>query len=257
MTDQRRISASRVARCLVFLALSFFISWLAETGQLGRIVHPRMHPWIVVSGLFFLVLAIAQLPRLTDRPRRPEGPGFFVPFFFVLAIAWLYLQGGAAPRGPLDTVGDSQALKGSILASRDKAASEAATAPLPPTLVFDDERYWPYYNRLYDDPEAAAGRAVVIQGFIYRQGNLPAGTAIVGRNLMWCCSADMAVIGLIVQDGAMGRLPESTWVEVSGRLGATEFDMKGDGNRVPVPLIMADSVRAVNKGSTSGIIFPY
>ena len=107
--------------------------------------------------------------------------------------------------------------------------------PLPATIVFDDDRYWTLYNRLYDDPAAAVGHRVVIQGFLRRATQFPPSTALIGRNLMWCCSADMAEIGLIVNDSAVDGIKESQWVEASGHLDKTEFDMNGPGRRSSSP----------------------
>ncbi len=257
MTKVRDLSASRVARSAIFLILAFFISWLAQNDELSKIVHPRMNPWIEGAGVLFLILSFAQLLRVSERPRRPDPLSFFIPIAYVLAIVFIFVRSPAFSSGQFDSGTDSLAVQSAIISKRDQAATRASMGPLPATIAFDDDRYWSLYNRLYDDPAAAVGHRVVIQGFLRRASQFPPGTALIARNLMWCCSADMAQIGLIVSDSAVDGLKESQWVEASGRLEKTEFDMNGQGKKNLIPVVVVDSLKPVDKGATSGIIFPY
>jgi putative membrane protein len=257
MTKVREISASRVARCLCFLVISFFISWLAQTGKLSKIVHPRMNLWIEASGLLFLVLAFVQIFRISERPRKPDPFSFYIPIFFVLAIAAIFVQAESFSPGRFESGGDFLAVENAVISKRDTAASEASKGPLPSVVRFDDDKYWTLYNRLYDEAPAAAGKRVVIQGFLCRKSGFPEGTALIGRNLMWCCSADMGMIGLLARGPAVAGMKDSQWVEASGRLDTIRFDMNGDGKEAVVPIIVLDSLKSVDKGASSGIIFPF
>jgi uncharacterized repeat protein (TIGR03943 family) len=257
MNKVRDISASRAARSAIFLALSFFISWLAETGKLAKIVHPRMNFWIEGAGLLFLVLAFAQMLWLSDRPKRPDPVSFFIPIAYVLAMAFIFVQSDAFSPGRLDAGDGSLAVENAIISNRNAVAAKASMGPLPSLIAFDDDRYWTLYNRLYDDPAAAVGHRVVIRGYFHRTGGFPDDMALIGRNLMWCCSADMAGIGLVARSPIVHSLKESEWVEASGRLSTVDFDMNGTGKKTVVPLIVVDSLKPVDKGATSSIIFPY
>lgn len=257
MTKVREISASRVARSAIFLLASFFISWLAENGKLPKIVNPRMNLWIQGAGVLFLVLAFAQMLKISDKPKRADPLSFFIPIAYVLAIVFVFVQSDAFSPGRFDGGEDSLAVQSAIISKRDRVAAKASMGQLPDSIVFDDDRYWTLYNRLYDDPAAAAGHKVVIQGFLHRATHFPPSTALIGRNLMWCCSADMAEIGLIAKDPLVDGLKESQWVEASGHLGTTEFDMNGLGKKVVIPILVLDSLKPADKGATSGIIFPF
>jgi putative membrane protein len=257
MTSFREVSGSRLARSLLFLAISFFISWLAGNGKLAKIVHPRMNLWIEGAGGLFLVLAFFQMLWLSRKPKRPDPLSFFVPFAFVLAITFIFVQSNSFSLGQFDEGADSVAVENAILSKRNKIAAQTSKGALPSTVAFDDDRYWTLYNRLYDDPSAAIGHRVVIQGFFHRASGYPADTALIGRNLMWCCSADMSGIGLLARGSGIDGFEESEWVEASGRLSTTEFDMNGDGKNTVVPLIVFDSLKSIDKGATSSIIFPF
>jgi putative membrane protein len=257
MSFPRDISASHLARCIAFLSLSFFISWLAQGGRLAKLVHPRMNLWIEAAGALFLVLAFVQMLFLARKPRQPDPIGFYVPIAFVIAIVFIFTTSSALIGSTSPVNFDSLAVQNAIISKRDKAEREASTGPLPAVLSFDDDHYWSLYNRLYDDPEAAAGHRVVIQGYFHRQQDYPAATGLVARNLMWCCSADMSQIGLLAQGEVTGAFGEKDWVEVTGRLSTLTFDFDGDGTASTIPIIIVDSARRVDKGYTSGIIFPF
>jgi putative membrane protein len=257
MTRFREISGSRLARSAIFLVLAFLISWLAQSGKLSKLVHPRMNLWIQGAGILFLILAFAQMLWLSRKPKRPDPVSFFIPIVYILAITLIFVQSNSFSPGRLDTGDDSLAAENAIISRRGKIAAKASMGPLPSVISFDDDRYWTLYNRLYDDPAAARGHRVVIRGFFHRAEKFPADTALVGRNLMWCCSADMSGIGLLARSPVVGGLKESEWVEASGRLDTIEFDMNGDGKKAVVPLIVVDSLKSVEKGATSSIIFPF
>jgi uncharacterized membrane protein YcgQ (UPF0703/DUF1980 family) len=86
---------------------------------------------------------------------------------------------------------------------------------------------------------------------------MPQGTALIARNLMWCCSADMSEIGLVAKGPDLERLKNSTWVEASGRLSTISYDFSGSGKKSEIPLLVLDSLKPVDKGATSDVIFPF
>jgi putative membrane protein len=255
MTRSYSISIGRFLRGFIFMGFSFFVTWLVNEGKLGMIVHPRMHPWIVASGLLSLALSASEMLRLETRPRRPDSASFYCPMIAVVAVVYIYAQtGGATPRD-FSPQPELTAFQDSIK-KRDEAFEEAQNKPLAGHIVFDDDHYWPLYNRLYDDPKAAEGKVVTIQGFVYRQAGLPPGAIIVARNLMWCCSADMSVIGLAASGPGTGEFPEDAWVEATGTLAYSEIRKDGDEKASLVPVIMLQSVRKVER-LQSTTIFPY
>jgi putative membrane protein len=256
MSKAREVSATRLARCLAFLGLSFFIAWLAGGDKLSRLVNPRMNPWIIGAGIGFLVLALVQMLRLPKRPIRGDPLTFFVPLAYVVAIVYIFVQDGASATGEAPARDDTLAIQSSFFDKRDRAADDASTKPLPQTIIFDDDLYWALYNRLYDEPAAAAGHRVVIQGFLRKANTLPPGMVLIARNLMWCCSADMTEIGLVARGSLAAGIRASTWVEATGRLSTAELDADGDGKKSLVPCIELDSIRPVEKAA-SGVIFPF
>lgn len=259
MTNARDISIARAARALVYMALSFFIVYAINGGKLGSIVHPRMTPWIVAAGLLFLALSFVETLRLDKSPRRPDPISYYYPILFVLAIAYLFTQSGGLATGSYSASPESTAFQSALISqklAKDKKNEAEEAKPLPAHIVFYDDSYWSLYNRLYDDPAAAAGKSITIQGFLTKEKGLPAGTLLVARNLMWCCSADMAVIGLPARGGGIEAVSRNAWVEVTGRLSTARLVTGADGKATTAPLIEVESVRPIER-SASTTIFPF
>jgi putative membrane protein len=256
------LSTTRAARVAAFLALAFFLSWLMEGGRISLILHPRMGAWVWAAGLVLLALALVQLARIGLRPREADPPGFYLALLFAMAVVFLAASprdAGLAPRGEASGQSASEAIavQKAFIERRDKAEEETSTGPLPRVIILDDGHYWGLYNRLYDDPLAAAGHRIEVAGFLVRDGRLPPGSALVARNLMWCCSADMTQIGFIAEGEGIESLPEGAWVKATGSLSSLDFDFDGDGKPSPIPVISLDGLAPVQAGSVSSTIFPY
>jgi len=237
------------------MSISFFFVWLINTGKLEHIVHPRMEPWIIAAGLLFLALSFYQTLQLSSAPRRADPLSHFYPIVLVFAVAYLFVKTAGFQPEPFQAA-PSLAIQSALLSSHDAAVENAGKGPLPSRIVFDDSTYWTLYNRLYDDPKAARGKEVTIAGFVYRKKGFPETSVLIARNLMWCCSADMSMIGLLAQGPASAEIPEGTWVEAEGRLGSIDYDVSGSGKKSEVPLIDLDSIKPA-RHSASTIIYPY
>jgi putative membrane protein len=249
-------SPSRIARAVTYLGFSFMITWLVGSGRITRIVHPRMIPWMVGAGLLAIVLAAFEVARARRDCGRGDPVSFFYPFAFVLAISALFVQGNSLSPGRVQSSPDTAAFQSAVLRARDEAMDRASTAPLRATIVPDDDTYWAFYNRLYDAPDEAAGHRLVVRGFVFRDKGFPEATILVARNLMWCCSADLAIIGYVARSPTAVAIPDGTWVEVQGRLSAGLFDIEGKGTAKRIPIMEIESIRQVEQ-EDSPTIFPY
>ncbi|MDA8425996.1 MAG: TIGR03943 family protein [Treponema sp.] len=251
----QEISPTRAARGLLFMSISFFFVWLINTGKLEHIVHPRMEPWIIAAGLVFFVLSFYQTVQLASAPRRADPLSHFYPFVLVFGIAYLFVTTAGFQPEPFQAA-PSLAIQTALVSGHEAEIHNAGKGPLPSRIVFDDSTYWTLYNRLYDDPKAALGKEIRVAGFLYRKKGFPEDSVLIARNLMWCCSADMSMIGFLARSSAPLAIPDGTWVEAEGRLGSIDYDVAGSGKKSAVPLIMLDSINPARR-SASTIIYPY
>lgn len=87
------------------------------------------------------------------------------------------------------------------------------------TITISDEDFSSWITELSNHPEAYDGYTVTLKGFVYLDlEDKKENEFAVVRLSMWCCSADLAPMGLVAESN--GKLPwgENSWITVTGKL---------------------------------------
>lgn len=190
----------------VLIGLGALLLAKGLAGGLALYIHPRYHTLlIVVSG----GLILAGLLRLWFG--RAAAPAAQVA---IVGVALLTLA--LVPARPL----------GASLAGNKGLASQS-NADLLARLErerTDDTREWTLLEwtaALRSEGLAALeGKPVRLEGFVFREPDLPAGSVAVGRYLVTCCAADGRAMSLAVRADNAAELPDDQWVRVEGTLGS-------------------------------------
>jgi putative membrane protein len=243
MSGNRELSIERIVRAGVYVIFGSACLLLVATGRISAVLHPRMHPWIVTTGLLFLSMAAREIWRIHDAPRVALPILCYYALLFVILVTALYPDIGRRATGMM------------VVKTRTAVAREAPAPPQSGLLAPDDDHYWSLFNAVYDDPRGYAGRQMTVAGFICRQPRFPDGVALVARNLIWCCTADKGLIGFMAAGGEISQAPPGAWVEVGGILDTISFDVAGRGSEKPVPIIRVQKIRLL-RDHPSENIFP-
>ena len=243
MIGARSLSLERIIRAVLYLILGSACLGLVVSGRIAIFLHPRMSPWIAASGAVFLALCALEVRKARLSPHSPLPVLSYYALLLVIVVVMQFPLIGPVSPGRLDMPSTRNRVVG-----KPPAVQAAALKP-------GDDEYWQVYNLLYDTPGYYAGREITLAGFIYREKHFPDHVALVGRNLMWCCSADMGLIGFMATGGNLDSLPAGTWVEISGVLDVISFDVAKDGKTKPVPLIKIAALRVL-RDHPSQNIFP-
>jgi putative membrane protein len=97
-------------------------------------------------------------------------------------------------------------------------------------IIVRDEQYVQTLSIVDEKLDQFVGKEVQLTGFIYKDEGFEANQAVISRYVVSCCVADASVYGLLVQDKDMADLEPDTWVNVSGIVGAVDFN----GRTMPV-----------------------
>jgi putative membrane protein len=255
-----RISPARIARATITFAFAAFSLWLVLSGKIGFVLHPRMTPWILVSTALFLLFAIGDISNATKPIGHEVRLLLFLPLVFVMSVIFLATDVDPQESARLDSTQKfnpnpmSPQPQGDVPQEDDIAISPAP--PLPAVITLSDKDYWDTINRIFEESATVAGKRLTVQGFVFREKSLPKGYIIVARNLMWCCSADVSVIGIVAKGVTLAAYEDNTWVEVTGVLGVEDIDMFEFGQTSPCPVVNVASIRRVAKPE-SVMVFPY
>jgi putative membrane protein len=250
--------AASLGEGILFLALAGFFLFLLFGGGIRAIVHPRMNAWIGAAAAIAASIGVARIIKPASEAR--GGPSLIraLPLVAVMAAAGVYASAGSKSGGyaPVQDMSPEEKAFRSAIEERERAWKDATEKDLPKTLDFgNDALYWPLYNRVYDDLEKAKGKRIRVEGFAFRDSGYPPGTFLVARNLMWCCSADMSLIGFLVRYDEADSVENGQWVEVEGVLEIGDARAAGASDGVS-PIIAEAQVRPINR-EKSKVIYPY
>ncbi len=267
------------ASYLIFGAL---LVRLTISGTYLNYVTPRMKPYLYglsVLMFFWAAVSVRNLFRPRYKSRIKRCMVLILPIL-LLAVppsspaAGAMVKGGAGiPRSsPVDTTqaSDEYAYYGQdtlekpedTLEEEQNYESQEAQpdnqAKTPPpglnglnkdtkTITISDEDFSPWITELSNHPEAYDGYTVTLKGFVYLDlEDKKENEFAVVRLSMWCCSADLAPMGLVAVSN--GKLPweENSWITVTGKLAVK------DGYAT----LEAEKIEAAEKPSEE-YVYPY
>jgi putative membrane protein len=241
----RRLSAERIVRAGLYLILGGAAVLLVLTGGISALLHPRMHPWLLSAGAVFLGLSVRELSSLRTAPRTTVPFLCYAALAFVIAMAAFFPSVGSKARGRMGS------LPPAVVTIPALSPEWSGVTHLAP----DDSSFWSLFKELARVPAAYAGKPITVAGFVFREPRFPPGASYVARNLIWCCSADMMLIGYLATGAVLDTVPADRWVEVNGTLDTISFDPSGAGAARPVPVIRVESLRLLTDHPADSI-FP-
>ncbi len=99
----------------------------------------------------------------------------------------------------------------------ERVAELDALARSSGIIAIEEENFSRRIDLLWDAPDRFVGRTVELTGFVYRRPDWPMDTFVVARLSIWCCVADAAVVGLLVQvPDVHSAPPDGTWIDIRG-----------------------------------------
>ncbi|MEB9946112.1 TIGR03943 family protein [Bacillus cereus] len=108
-------------------------------------------------------------------------------------------------------------------------------------LQVKDKDYVQTMNVIGQNVNWFKGKEITFLGFIYKDKDVRGNKAVVARYGITCCIADASVWGMIVTGQNVEKIPEETWVKITGLLDETTY--KG----TVFPLVKVNKIEKINK----------
>ncbi len=95
--------------------------------------------------------------------------------------------------------------------------------PLPfdinaPVVEIHDDDFAIFYRDVSEETKKYDGRTVSFLGRCLIKKGVPAGSFVVGRNVMTCCEADIQFMGFICVWEDAAKMPRDSWARVTARM---------------------------------------
>lgn len=221
----------------LLLLVGISTAMVALTGAFTRYVKPSLLPWLIVSAVVLIALALTSIVRDLRHPphdhQHGHGHSHANGVLWALGIPVVVLifvvPPALSPRAATATV---QAVSNDVL--------RHPYPPLPPGTAPELSLPAAVARASYDTSGSLRGRVVTIVGFTYKDGS----STDLARITITCCAADARLSRLHLAGPATtgtATLPENTWLRVRGMVTPPEAD-----EPQPVPTLTASSIERIS-----------
>lgn len=99
------------------------------------------------------------------------------------------------------------------------------------TIIFNDDIYSTYYEKISSDIDKFQGRKVSLYGFVYKEEGFAENQLVVSRFLVTHCVADASIIGFLSEFPDAATIEKDTWIKIEGVIET------GSYMDTPIPLV--------------------
>lgn len=202
------------------------------TGQIKLLIHPNYIPLVLITGIFFLVLAslkVLQLRRSTLNNTPGEHITLFSPHLSSFLLLTVAMLGLLIPPKILSSQAALQiGVSDNLPLTRFQPESfRTATKPEDRSL-FD----WVRTLNVYPEPDAYAGQTANVKGFVLHLPELPENYLFLARFVVTCCAVDAYPIGLPVKlENSRDNYPQDQWLSVQGIMATATLPAIGNSGK--------------------------
>ncbi|MGW4241713.1 TIGR03943 family putative permease subunit [Nocardia sp. NPDC004722] len=214
----------RETQNLLLLLIGTAVLWTTLDGTYLRYVKASLHPYLLISGVGFVALAVTAIGRdilrgkaVHEHDDHDHGSGRAQWLLLAPVAALMFIVPPALGADAAATTSPVQAV------SHDPAADEPKRYPFPP-LPAETAPVVPIVDlvdrALLDSSHSLDGREVTIRGFVIRpkdleQAHAPATDFDLARVVITCCVADARYV-LVHLSGMPDAIEDDAWLEVRG-----------------------------------------
>ncbi|HDR7714588.1 TIGR03943 family protein [Bacillus albus] len=278
MEEQEQKAYHRYIRGIILIGLAMLLFKLLVTGNIYNFIAPKMIKFTYIAFVVILLLGSLQVWR-DGREKQDDCncckhhtalksgmKSFFVYVVFVVPIISAFLFGSVTIDGSLaGKRGMTQSVQARSMEKNEKEGIQAnpdwqeqdETSNLKVTdqveeqleksmlgqrkIQVEDKDYVQTMSIIGQDVKGFKGKEITFSGFIYNDKDVTGDKAVVARYGITCCIADASVWGMIVAGENVKKLPQETWVKITGFLDETTY--KG----TLFPLVKVNKVEKINK----------
>lgn len=278
MEEKKQKAYHRYIRGIILIGLAMLLFKLFVTGNIYNFIAPKMIKFTYIA--FVVILLLGSLQVWGDEREEQDDcncckhhtalksgvKSFFVYVLFVVPIISAFLFGSVTIDGSLaGKRGMTQSVQGRSMEKNEKEGMQAnpdwqeqdETSNLKVTdqmeeqleksmlgqrkIQVEDKDYVQTMSIIGQDVKGFKGKEITFSGFIYNDKDVKGDKAVVARYGITCCIADASVWGMIVAGENVKKLPQETWVKITGLLDETTY--KG----TLFPLVKVNKVEKINK----------
>lgn len=242
--------------------------YLVKSNNLQHFIHPRLHV-LTYLAIFVLILLIVEEMRVVRRRGYKKFKLGYCLFFLPLLLAMVNTEvigdtsvaqvNGTVINGLSENTQASTDTKRTVESDAHISLEEAALKPRishgivkaitehkgPDPYLVTDDVLLEFLERIHSDIEPLIGKKVRYVGMVYKADEFKDTELVVGRMLMFCCAADMQLVGILSETQEAKAFVNDDWVEVTGVLSSIEYKMPGEKIASEMPYLIIETIEKI------------
>lgn len=210
-------------RELIDLIILFFITsifyYLIIGDNIEIFLNPRMNKYIIFAFIIFVALTINQFfNAFTINTFRAVRRGALV--FLVLILAFISL----IYRNDLKKELVNEEINKEISYEEDNFNEiykiterlNSENKEDKNTIVLNSDNYTRIFPNIMENPNEFKSKKIKTEGLVYKSKEINNNEFTIAREVMFCCVADVQIVGLMCEYDNSVDLKENEWVSVEG-----------------------------------------
>lgn len=260
---------------IMMLLFAGILIYSTITNSLGHYIHPRFHFAVYLSILLLVVLSIEHYFRCRKQSSRPLKLGYVL-FLIPLLVIFIPTNTSASTKIALSNGGMIRSIEEKYVAASFSPVTEeikeevvkkvdntnsifnklystearllSALETLDNDIPFEvvEYNYLLFINTIHFNIEQVIGQKFSYIGMVYRDETLKEDELIIGRLMMYCCSADAQITGVLSQYDDAASYTNEEWVEVTGRLSMIDYYVSSYDKIMKVPYLKLEKIEIID-----------
>ncbi|MFS0659886.1 TIGR03943 family protein [Niallia alba] len=219
---------------IVLIGFSLLIFKLMVTGEVVRLVAPKMVPLLYITMALLFLLGFFRLLNsnlkgadcdcdVCDENASLMNLTFSYLLFFSPLFLFFTQQDMSINKSILPNTQFEHGQTLSVSQVNNEAANDEDM------IAIEDDNYLQTMDMINTNLDNLVGKEIMITGFIHREESFTDKQAVIARYVMTHCIADLGLYGYLIE-GEVNELQNEQWYVIKGKLEKKEYE----GQLMPV-----------------------
>ncbi len=238
-----------IIQLLIIFSYLIWNSCLLVSDNLQLLFHPRNYPFFLAALFFLLMMFYRQICNIIS------GKNNYRINISVLIFLLPVLAYAASVTRKWDIQGIIRS-QNSIVSVPVPLKKDTSDLAADENLVLTDDNYFNLYNEISGNLDKLTGKKIEVSGYVFREEHYDKTEIVIARDLMWCCAADVAVIGFYCNIEQTEKFSENSWIQVEGYLEKHLYHNNDSDKDYYIPSIKVESAETIDPPEY-GYIYPF
>lgn len=211
-----RYNRETLLKLIILVTLSIIYIRFIVTGDLLKIMHPRLLPFVKFSIMLMIIVSISLLISIGKNRTKPAYLSSYKLFILPLLVVLFFdpSKDIVSTKTIDSNYSNNNNNKESLLT--DNVIDEDNSQYNNEVIVINDENYLSLRDKIFNDIDSCNNRKVQVIGFIYKDESIKENQFVIARYVMSCCASDMQITGFLCKDNK--QYNENSWYKITGIL---------------------------------------